>query len=1216
MNALKLKLYQHFPSILQKEIRILIQDHNEKIRLSSSEPSKLEQLLMVVSSDKLIAILEKNHCNFTIDRYTPEVLKKDKRIVDRSIKKNIYSIYDIPEDMITDEYLQQFENFIQNVKGIEFLAIPFPKKFFSSEIIMNAYFKWISKDPDKFVQFLNMVSEYEDLLKKSIEFGIQNDLFVNISYHTLNKKVRKRPIIMKELLSKGYISFDLLSEEEINIIEPIFLNLVEEGNYHWFGNFDLRFFQREKVIQTLLKHREKYWNIFKEYDASIFSKEELEKIILSIPETDFSLNFFPKNFYTSKNALLALIKLKKYSLIGAFDEEILNEIFIPFLLKQNRDEIFEIIQKDSSSILIQNPHLLYYFLNDFQNMVQTTKDRKEDQMNSYFHKYISIFLEQAYSQENMDFMINIMKTYSLNILLPVTILNSETILKKFIHEGLNKEIFQFSESTFSLDLVDDLFHKLSYEEFMSLPFIKSHLHQISSLIKIQSIEEFNHFFDHASRLDEEQILFLLQKYNESGLSYEKGEVYKKYFTEKIKNTLGNIFDKNTSSIFVDRVLNGTRNPFSLSFIKNNKDLEYATYIFDVNSTSVQEYITTLPNEIFNKINKKHISEICRLLKELNVLEKNIIRLGIHIYLSLGFERSIDFLSKNPKKNYGVVHEAQLLKIFDEIRPIDIEFISSGKGYIPQLNETWIHLIFGESNKIKNTPIRNYLNFFSDKKEEIERQKEKINKNLSLTSEEKQDALRKIDRQFQEYQTDIYQFFDLAGRSFNEWDIVEEEFLKTKNKTKFKIKLNISKVNELLKIINNKRKMPSLEPRDEALLSSDIFEYVGYDTQFTYKPEQAPARAVELSRKMEGVFTKKFPNVHLQKGTYHMDVFHPQDRNMISAGYRCGCCFRPNGNADNMGENNSLLTYCASTLYGGGIEMKDNDGKTIMFAPIMRNGNVLMIHSVETKCDYLMPDECYDLLKDFAYKMIEESYKVGDTIDFVTITDLHHLDHRITEGTLPIDKKFPIYDENHQYDRMYHNLDCNHMIIATSGKKVEDITYGAVNYSYDYPKVDPYHYIGMTENEIYVVQELDLLHKKIVSLGNQRNQALKEGNEEVCHDLLRKIKENKKQFLKQYHVLLEQRKGLDFYYEFHKASNVIEYVGNIIPKDDLLKIREISFGSDWYIVITSDERCFCHCLATGKKDLQKYLNQIKNTRNIHIEDEILFENENKLQTIKR
>ena len=269
-------------------------------------------------------------------------------------------------------------------------------------------------------------------------------------------------------------------------------------------------------------------------------------------------------------------------------------------------------------------------------------------------------------------------------------------------------------------------------------------------------------------------------------------------------------------------------------------------------------------------------------------------------------------------------------------------------------------------------------------------------------------------------------------------------LKQQNKSKLKLKLNISKVEEIFKIVA--QKTPELEVRDTPLLNSDVFDYVGIDTQYTSYPELARKRAIELSRRMENQTSKKFPNIVKSNGTYTLRVYNPQDRRIISAGYKTNCCFRPNGNADNEGMDNSLLNYCVSNEYGGGLEIVDDKGKVIMFSPLLRNGNVLMIHSIESNYgeNPEIMQQVHELLKEYATECISTSYENGDEIDFVTITNLHYLNTKFTEGFLPKNAEFSLFDEKEMFKDAYTNLDSGHAVLAhKEGKTFSDIKYGKV-----------------------------------------------------------------------------------------------------------------------------------------------------------------------------
>lgn len=325
-------------------------------------------------------------------------------------------------------------------------------------------------------------------------------------------------------------------------------------------------------------------------------------------------------------------------------------------------------------------------------------------------------------------------------------------------------------------------------------------------------------------------------------------------------------------------------------------------------------------------------------------------IGLKGYSTLGFARMQELLSGK----YGPINSDKLSHLFSNLNCANVVFEPDGKNFKPMINEQLINLLFGANFKVVNTPIRNFLNGFGEMEEYIKKETEKIKANQDLSEDDKRQRVDELNTSYTAYCFNVTEFISNFEFIFNNWDVIEEEFLKKQSVSKLKIKLNISQVNEIVtslktvqKTIRTKKgfsnkqqtrykRIPHYEPRDYPLVESDVFDYVGIQTQYTTNPEQAPERAVQLSRMMENKTTKKIPNVNLDYGTYNIKIFNPQDRNLISGGYRSGCCFRPNGNADNFGSNNSLLTYCCATEYGSGIEIRDNKGKTLMFSPVLRN----------------------------------------------------------------------------------------------------------------------------------------------------------------------------------------------------------------------------------------------------------------------------------------
>ena len=227
--------------------------------------------------------------------------------------------------------------------------------------------------------------------------------------------------------------------------------------------------------------------------------------------------------------------------------------------------------------------------------------------------------------------------------------------------------------------------------------------------------------------------------------------------------------------------------------------------------------------------------------------------------------------------------------------------------------------------------------------------------------------------------------------------------------------------------------------------TDGSEQVGLDTQYTASVGTAIQRAHMLAEKMDLAGTsKKFPDfsVKSKEGNVELKVLHPQDKSAILLGYETGCCFRPNGNADNSARNEeSLLQYCTTTPYGGILKCGEINEKGTAFSnvymgtPFLVNGNCMMFHSYETKNkhDTKLVNK---LLLDAAENAIKLS---NGEIKVVMMTDLHG------EERLSLKDKYSLrsdyfqpYCENEyeKYYGMYNNLDNDNVLLAAQiGDKI-------------------------------------------------------------------------------------------------------------------------------------------------------------------------------------
>ena len=958
----------------------------------------------------------------------------------------------------------------------------------------------------------------------------------------------------------NFIYVDSLTEAEERELDDLVYKKIDEG--FKIGNDTSNVLRKFKYIKYAMEHGQK-----DALNALIFNEivpeQELDNLVYKAIDDGYQMSYNTPN-------KIRCIKYIKYA-VEQGQISALNYLNFNELTEEEENSLDEIIFK-----LIDGFYIIEYgsaeIFKEFKYIKYAVEHGQKDAI-----KYLKCINKKHLNDEELALCkLALDKGYVIDSVSPDFIFNEEIIIYALVK---NRISFR-NPIEFNFDIMNDKF-KFSKDNYKFL---------FEDYIKNFVFENINVY------------LMLLTKYKNSVEKDNSLNEYCSYLLEKVKQELQKKFkEEYLINTYLSQVLDGNRNPINFTYIQSDKDLAYVIKYTDLKIFRASENNAGITFEILNKGNQKQIKMIIELLRNINVREDNIPLLAINIYISLEYPRAIDLLNGK----YGKVDEYKLLTIFKNIVPSSVLFTSDGNRYKPQINEQLINLAFGSNYNILNTPIRNYLNGFDDKVKEIENKKAKANIDLSMTFEKKEERIRQLDYQLEQYKANLFEFFKRFGEAFNQWDIIEEEFLKSQAKTMLTLKLNISKVGELCKSIEAKRKMPDLEPRDDMLRQSDVFDYAFFDTQFTNgHVETIPSRIVELSRRMDDVKTKKFPNIEVKYGKYTMKVYGPQDRRILSAGYRSHCCFRACGFADNSGADYSLLNYCVSTEYGGGVEIFDENGKTIMFSPVLRNGNVLMIHSVETELQSNLPKECYELLVEFSNEIIKKSEEVGDDISFVTITDLHYLDKSFTEGELPDDKKYHIYDEDKKFNGIYHNLkETSHMILAhKDGKKVDDIVYGSIekDYEFDLPKI--FGSLSVSEEEKKIIGELDVINKEYIDKANKRYQAQQGGNETESYKLLAEIKEIKKQYLIKYRELVSIRKSTDIYSDYEKGISFVENINEKLGETiDLGSIYKLTYSTDWYIIRTSDNQVIANALPSGIEELKERLNKLKEAININEND---------------
>ena len=773
--------------------------------------------------------------------------------------------------------------------------------------------------------------------------------------------------------------------------------------------------------------------------------------------------------------------------------------------------------------------------------------------------------------------------------------NNLDYLKKAVQKGFRFNNITPSELRNNLDFVKYAILYYSFEENMDYEVTncidKDYILNNITFTKDEYKYVFKKIFENTHPYGTS--LFVLNNYKKSGLH----DLDKEYLDalEFVRSKMLEKYDRELVDKYLDKVKEGSVNPLNLKYVSTNKDLKFVVNFGDIESHSAGEMNYT--NEVLDKANPTHIKKLMKYLKDLKCNNAFIPDLAIKIYLTIGYERAEHLLTGK----YGTVSPTILIDLFKNINTSSVLFVrdEKTKQLVPDINKKLINTIFGENYKIPNTPIRNLISNCDDKDKEVEKQIDSIRNDLSLNAEQRNAKIEAIKEKKEKYHEEIRELRNSFSECFNYYDIFYEEFMKTQATSTLDLKFNLTQLVKTVKKVDLARQV-KFEARDVELARSDVFEYALRDTQFVTSPEKIPDRILTLSRRMDEVKTKCFPNVEEQLGKYTMRVYGPHDRRLLSAGYRSGCCFRAQGNADDSGRDYSLLNYCVSTKYGGGVEIVDDTGKTIMFSPILRNGNVLMIHSVESLIaakNGWLPSECYELFHKFGKKLIEEAYRQGDQIDYVLMTDLHYITSKNAEGVLPLEKKFPVFDETGKFEGMYHNLTRNHLIIAHNpDKTIKDIHYGSVEHEYEFPNSNEVYIVQVSEEEKAKIAEIDQIKEIYTDKANARMIALQNGDEAEAYRLLAEIKQDKIKFLTVYKDILDGRKNTDIYSLYKRAESIVKSISEKTEEEiDTKDAKEFIYGPDWYIMINKNNEIITGCLESGKDELADELRKLTETR---------------------
>ena len=296
------------------------------------------------------------------------------------------------------------------------------------------------------------------------------------------------------------------------------------------------------------------------------------------------------------------------------------------------------------------------------------------------------------------------------------------------------------------------------------------------------------------------------------------------------------------------------------------------------------YLYGISLEQLKKINVKHINKIYNLLKDNTQDELSAIYgVAIKMYLIFGYERTLEILNNK----YGEYNKTFL----DNVGKTDVTKINmkeEGSKYLPVIDKRFINFMF-------ETPTNNhFINMLNNKRSEI-------------------------------YKRWYY--------LYNNYDEILE---------KCHNEITLKKVSEILETEKFDFDKNIIKPNNYELLNNDFLENIVLGNKTHYPNETVLKKINEIYTEMKKRVESSIPYTKgISTNNYKYEIMKLDDYILFELGYKANCCIRTLDIAHNH------LLYTALCRNGRVLLLYDKLGDLIAFCPLKRNGNVLIINSVET-----------------------------------------------------------------------------------------------------------------------------------------------------------------------------------------------------------------------------------------------------------------------------
>ena len=425
------------------------------------------------------------------------------------------------------------------------------------------------------------------------------------------------------------------------------------------------------------------------------------------------------------------------------------------------------------------------------------------------------------------------------------------------------------------------------------------------------------------------------------------------------------------------------------------------------------YLEGITMEQLSKINVKHINKLYKFLEDKTQDElAAIYGICIKMYLIFGYERSIDILS-GKFGNYNRM-------FLDNISKTNVQRVSmveEGNKYLPNLDKRFINFMF-------HSPKDNhFINMFNHKDSQL-------------------------------YKRWYY--------LYNNYDEILE---------KCHDEINIKKVLSILETEKYDIRRDIITPNCYMFKSNDFLENLVLGNKTGNSNDTILRETIDIYTKMQERVESSIPYVKgISDCGYSFKMMKFDDPTIFSLGYKANCCIRVKDIAHNH------LLHAALCRNGRILLLYDKLGDLIGFCPLKRNGNVLIINSIEliNKNVNIIGDSTKKVLIDSIKEIVNISNDSKEPIDLVCIGRNSYI--------LPESIEYPrgyiiptIYEKN---DEIYKNTDQYHrqlnILYKSKSFKYEDVISKNPEVSYLDPR-DEVKYVDFRIEKTSSITEEDAIN---------------------------------------------------------------------------------------------------------------------------------------------